>query len=523
MTNDDLEGRLARLRAEWPVDSMVDAVTARIEAEPPRRRPRRARRLAGMAASGLGLLGVLTLAWLMIASRPTTLLAAVQRGLEKANAAHLIFNGTDEKGVEHRGDAWYVKGRGVRMEEPGRVIVEDLTNQWSWRTDAGEPVVIRQRTPGFFATQLPQMMALQASPDGWKRERSPELDRDVDGRACRGYTFNAPPELFPGRPAPRAVLLADAEELVRELAVEERREDGTWRRAREVRIEYDPPIPPGKLAFGPPDGGRVIDRDEAFHGRFPLDRALHRVELGGLILAVHVVQPLVDREGFYVVSSVRGTAEFLRRHPPRRRPLNPERVDLDVAFQRIGNGMYGTSYDMVGLGDATRDGVEYGWWLIVPRRFFRLKDGRREYVRDGELGPAAGEPARLDDLPGKARIPLRATYWDPAFRDQRGALGEVSTWAEVPIPPDRDATTIEAVAARARRDLIDMGGGAAGYTLLGIAADAKPDASNGRPMSHFLPESITDADFAAAVRRGLDDLRGWDQIGDVEMSQPPPP
>ncbi|WP_165250917.1 LolA family protein [Paludisphaera soli] len=524
MTNDgrDVEDRLARLREAWPTGSMVDDVMARIAADEPRRARRRGRRLAGLAASGLGLAGAFALAWLFLAARPTTLLAAVQKGLERAGSAHLVMTARDEQGREHRADAWYVKGVGVRMETPDRTIVENGASQWSWPTVAAEPVATRRRGPGFFAIQLPQMLALQESPDGWRRERSPELDREVDGRPALGFTFSAPPEQTPGRPAPRTLVLADAEERIREIAFEERQADGTWRRAREVRIEYDAPIPPEKLAFQPPEGAKVVDLDEAFHGLHPLDRALHRVELGGLILAVHDVRPLEDREGFSVVSSVRGTPDFLAKHPPRRRPLNPETVIVEVATQNVGNRMYGGRYDLIGLATAERDGVEYGWWLVVPRRLYMVKDGRREYLPETDQ-VIGDEPGRLDAVPGKARVPLKATFRDPALRDPKGHPREVSTWAEVPIPADNPPTTIEAVAARARRDLMRMGGGDAGYTLLGIAADAKDDGSGLRPMSHFLPESVSDADFAAAARRGLDDLRKFDEVRPIRPEEMLPP
>src|SRR5258708_23691456 len=52
-TTDDLDDRLARLGAEWPVGSMVDDVMARIRPAAPRRDRRRARLCAGLAASGL--------------------------------------------------------------------------------------------------------------------------------------------------------------------------------------------------------------------------------------------------------------------------------------------------------------------------------------------------------------------------------------------------------------------------------------------------------------------------------------
>ncbi|AMV40596.1 hypothetical protein [Planctomyces sp. SH-PL62] len=526
MTDDgrDVEDRLARLREAWPAGSMVDDVMARIDAVEPRpgRGRRRARRLAGLAASGLGLAGVLALAWLILAARPTTLLAAVQKGLERAGSAHLVMTSHDDQGREHRADVWYVKGAGVRMETPDRTIVEDGDSQWSWPTNATEPVATRRRGPGFFSIQLPRMLALQENPDGWRRERSPGLDREIDGRPALGFTFSAPSGQTPGRPAPRALVMADVDERVREIAFEERQDDGTWRRAREIRIEYDPPTPPEKLAFRPPTGAKVLDLDEAFHALHPLDRALRRVELGGLILAVHDVQPLEGRQGFYVVSSVRGTPEFLAKHPPRRRPLNPETVIVEVATQNIGNMTYGGRYVLIGLATAERDGVEYAWWLVVPRRLYLVKDGRREYLPESDDG-LGDEPARLDAAPGKARVPLKATYRDPALRDPDGRPGAVSAWAEVPIPADRPPTTIEAVAARARRDLMQLGGGDAGYSLLGVAADAQADGSGLRSISGFLPETLTDADFAAAVRRGLDDLRGFDEVHIITPEEMLPP
>jgi hypothetical protein len=173
--------------------------------------------------------------------------------------------------------------------------------------------------------------------------------------------------------------------------------------------------------------------------------------------------------------------------------------------------MCGGKYDLLVLGNANREGVEFSWWVVFPRRSFLVKDGRREFLPENDTPAMPGEPGRLDDLPGKARVPLSATYWDDKHRDARGVQQTVSTWAEVPLPPDRPPATWDDVAARARRDLLVMGVGGAGW-LKGVAADTKPDGPTGRGISGFAPESISDADFAAAVRRGLDDMRGWDEV-----------
>ena len=52
-----------------------------------------------------------------------------------------------------------------------------------------------------------------------------------------------------------------------------------------------------------------------------------------------------------------------------------------------------------------------------------------------------------------------------------------------------------------------MGRNAGGAgSLLGVAAGAQGDPQTLRSLSHFAPETISDTNFAAAVRRGLDDL-----------------
>jgi outer membrane lipoprotein-sorting protein len=304
-TTDDLDGRLARLRAEWPVGSMVDDVMARIGPAPPRRAPMRRRLFAGLAASGLA--ASLGLAWLILASQPTTVLAAVQDSLNKAKSAHLTITYWNDRDAAHRSDVWYRKGEGLRVESPDQVIVEDGKTQWSWRPGPaeGEMVVLRQRSPGFFTTQLPAMLALPDVGSEWTQVRTPELDREIDGRACQGFTLSRKGTAQPADKIPiRGLVLAEKDGRIHEITVQRRRDDGSWRREREIRIEYDADFPADKLAADFPAGAKVIDRDKAFDSLYPLDRAIQKVELGGLILAVHDLQPLKDREGFYVVVGV---------------------------------------------------------------------------------------------------------------------------------------------------------------------------------------------------------------------------
>ena len=64
-------------------------------------------------------------------------------------------------------------------------------------------------------------------------------------------------------------------------------------------------------------------------------------------------------------------------------------------------------FDHIKLGGATREGVEFSWWLVVPRRFFKVKDGKRVYLPESDQSGIAGLPGRLDDLPRAAAYRCR--------------------------------------------------------------------------------------------------------------------
>jgi hypothetical protein len=187
----------------------------------------------------------------------------------------------------------------------------------------------------------------------------------------------------------------------------------------------------------------------------------------------------------------------------------------------MGNMIMGGKYDRVSLGDATREGVEYAWWLVIPRKYFKLIDGKRVYEPETDTSWVAGEPGRLDNQPGMLHVPLSATYWDEHHRDAQGAMETIMQWVEVPLPPDRSPTTIEEVASRARHDLLLMRYGGA-YSLFGIAARTKAGPNDLSPMTRFEPDQITDAEYAAAVRRGIDELRSLDKLWDPTPANAPP-
>ncbi len=528
MTSDRVEDRLERLRAEWPARSIVDTVMAEISSRPVQASARRSwlsrllrARLLAAAVAACGLFTALGLAWLLIASHPTTLLAAIQDNLGRAASAHLAITFRDEHNREYKSDIWYLRNVGLRVESPEGTIVEDGRFQWSWKDPGpgGETLVVRQPRPGFLRKSLAPMLALPDMPSFMTRDRAPELDRVIDGHACLGYIVrqtgpdpDLPPGAKPVTPHPfRLQVLAEAEGRIHEVIFQERRDDQTWRSVREIRIAYDVSVPDERVAARLPAGARVIDRDKIFEDRYPLDRAIYQIELGGLILAVHDIRPLVNRDGFYVVSSVRGTSGFLKKFPPRRRWLNTEVSELDVAMQHGSSGNLGTKYDRIVLAKASREGVDFEWWLIITRREFTVKNGQRVMLPEDDTSWRPGEPGRLDDLPGKARVLLSANYWNEKLRTPQGAMGSVEQWAEVPLPPDQGPNTVDNIAALVRRDLHIIQHVGSGV-LFGVAADTKNDPGGLKPLSFFKPDDISDAQYAAAVRRGIDDLRRLDEV-----------
>jgi hypothetical protein len=525
MTAENIEDRLARLKAEWPAGSIVDRVMSQLGTAPQSvsshrlaspRLPRRPRLVAALAASGL--IAALGLAWVLIASHPATLQAAVEQYLARAATAHLEITVWDQKGQASKSEIWYRRGEGLRAEAAEEVIVEDNQFQWSWRpgSPSGELIVLRQPRPGFFGRHLTPLLSLPDLPSFIGRDRAPELDREIAGRACRGYII-APkgpdPYLPPGATTEpfRGLVIADTDDRVHQITIQLRRKDGQWQSVRQISIAYDAPVPPERIAARLPEGAHVVDRDGSFNSLYPLERAIRRVEVGDLLFAVHDLRPIKDRDGVYVVSSVRGTPEYLRKFPPRRRWINPEVSALDVAFQMPSNGMLSGKYDRIGLATASREGVEYAWWMVIPRKPFVMKAGKPVFLPRNETSWIPGEPGRLDDPADKFWVPLSATYFDEHHKSAQGVSETVSQWVQIDLPLGREPGSFEEIAARARRDLLTMRHGGS-YALLGIAADTRGDADNLKHMSHFEPNRITDADYAAAVLRGIDDLRQLDEV-----------
>jgi hypothetical protein len=511
MTPKELEDQLRQLGTDWPVPSVTDAVMARIESRsvPPARRVSLPLRRAALLGATAALLAVAVgVACLVVLAAPTTLQAQVRGALEKAGTAHIVISALDDKGVRQRGEIWYERGRGFRAEMPDEVILDDGRQQWTWRPGSKESEqVIARRASRDAVSMITGLFQLGDAPAAWARRRAPEHDREIDGRPCHGFVVTPPtPQvvnadgsgLVPDPHPPRFVVLTDPDERIVHLE-EQRQVDGRWQAGRDVSLAYDVKVPAEKLAVNLPAGGRVIDADRALEERFPLDRALARGEADGLLFAVHELQRGPD-ETFYVVSSVRGTPEFLKQHPPRQRRLNLQVTLLDVAEQAAAAG---TDLDCnrAVLASAEADGVHYLWWLAVRRRYFTVEQGKRTPHADARS---------LELSPGKVRVPLQAIHRGASpRRDWVRVNVEASVAADQPVQPLAD------LAARTRRDalLIQQASGAA-VSLLGWARDGE--------MRPTLPDQITDVNFARQVSQQLEWLHSNDEIAEPGPGMTPP-
>jgi hypothetical protein len=144
----------------------------------------------------------------------------------------------------------------------------------------------------------------------------------------------------------------------------------------------------------------------------------------------------------------------------------------------------------VALGTTEADGVHYLWWLAARRHFFTVEDGKRT--------PHSESPS-LEVRPGTVSVPLQAFYRGR----QQSDLVNVSV--EVPLPADRQARPLAALAARARGDLLLVGQApGAGAWLYAWVKDNEM-----RPVP---PDQITEADFARGVSRQLEWSRSFDEI-----------
>lgn len=505
MSHQDLEAELVKLGQNWPAPSVADAVMCQIHRDgaPQSRRPahRRRRVLLAIAASLLAAVGISAA---LVFGTAQTLQAQVVEALKQTSAAHLVISALDEQGVPRQANIWYSHGRGFRLESSDETIVDDGKQQWTWSTrkseaDGVEPVVVRRASPGT-ASMIGEMLQLGNVPADWHRRRAEEHDREINGRACEAFVAvpPAPPVSanVAGTHALRFIVWQDASARIVRIH-QQRQSGGDWRVGRKISIDYDVAVPAEKFAADFPAKARVIDGDRALAERFPLDRALATAESGGLLFAVHEARRGED-ETWYIVSSVRGTPEYLKEHPPQRRRFNLQTTLLDVAEQPGGPGIDSLAMHRAVMATAEMDGVHYLWWLAVRRRFFTVENGVR-IPHSGMIGPPGDHPPLLEAEPGRLTVELTAHY--------RGARSqETPPRATVTVPlAERGSRSFVELAESTRRDILALG------TLKG-AVTSLLGGVQGNSVGRLDIDKATSNDIADAVGSQIKWLRDLDEF-----------
>ena len=482
MTSQNLESHLCRLAENWPVPSVVDAVMARIECvriEPAGRR--RLGRQVALVASAAALLFIVA-TWLLVFATPRTLQAQIQKALAKAGAAHIVISFLDGKDVRRQGEIWYSREFGFRAESPDEITFDDGERQLSWRPNADQDPVIVSRRPGGDAIRMvTESFQLEKIPADWNRTRAHEFDREFKGGACEAYVVTPPaPNAF------RLVVLTDGQDRIVWLE-HQRQADGKWTSGREISIEYEVPVDAGKFAANIPAGAKIVDAGGLVEELFPLEKALATSTAEGLLFAVHDVRRVDDRT-YFIMSSVRGTPEYLRRNPPKRRRLNLHTTILEVASQPEAPGN-GWDCNRATLATAESNGVHYLWWLAVERRYFSIENGERKFQ---------------DDLPGleteagRVRVPLAAIY-------RTSGSKWITTAVEVDLRGGPGQTPLVEIAGRVRRDVISIR-----QDMSAIVAMHGGLKNN--TLSHLQPDEVTDSQYARAITEQLDWLHSMDEI-----------
>ncbi len=433
MIEHHIEDKLRLLGQEWPIPTVREFVSEKVVITPQLRSSVPKRRWAMILVTG----GLATAATILIViaaqlSTPVTLYAAVQRTLRKAGRAHVLIESFD-KGARQFTEIWFDKALGVRTEHGNTIVVDDGKSNWMWNTDdAHSDGVVLRRPSSDALTIVGSMLDLSRAPPDWRKNRSPAYDQEVGEFPCKAYLIEepSPTESTKGPSSPegierRAILLIDGDEQPRQV-INQRRLDGKWSADRRITIDFDAKVDSDRFIASFPRSSRVIDVDQGLDELYPLHRALAQREVEGLLFAVHRVIPLKGGL-YYIVSSARGTPEFLKKYPPLRRRLGFNYTALDVASHNVPTGTSSNHYTMR-LFHVEWYGVEYSWWILAP-----YKGSRDALVTNGKLS-----------------IPLVANCYHPDLRDARGVLRRVATQLEVDVP----ATFVEWIdAVRAlRRD-----------------------------------------------------------------------
>lgn len=437
--------------------------------------------VTGMGALAALIALVMTGFW---TSQRQTLQAALREGLKQEQSWHVTRQFFDGEEVIV-GEIWFHRDHGLRTEAMGQVTVDNGTKSYTWSTRRDSTVLLRPSMDGI--AMVVEMCDISRIPKDWKKRREPQLDQEVAGDRCQAYVLDRESDPAGSDIEERLVALVDVVDRLRRI-VQQRLLGSEWERQSQVTIDYGRQIAASVFEADYPKDAKLVDVQAALEGRFPSAEAVATKEKDGLLFAVHDVV-LIDEGCWYVVSSVRGTAEYLEKYPPTKRRFNLNYTAQDVAWQMGTHGSVGNTLQLF-MFKMEWQGVEYLWRLVVRRDLAPPNNGAE---------------------PGKVRLPLVANHIHPDRRDARGV--QLSTRLELDVPIGKQAkSTLEEVIAKARIDMKLVS------TVFGESGSLSVGGSIKDSVLQFTSfDEITDEAYA----RELAKARWQVQTGDFSGVDPP--
>lgn len=487
----EVEQTLERLGQAWPAnESLVDRVLQGLESQPaPSPLPERP---AWLQSSWLRRAVVMVTAVAVVIvvgvlMRPDhSLYAQVRNAVRQAKTFQMTITSpaNGDKAAELIQGLWYERGVGFRQEFPGEIMVGDTRG--TWRFLKGAKLAIQSK--GNSINELMNRIIdteVGRQLEAAKYERHPAGDQTIEGQPCQAYWLTkVEPQIDQKVKEGKLrllLLLDDKSRAIRIIAEVLSGEQWVAQVVHDCR--YDLPIDHAKFEprFG--DGVRLVDADAAFGEFADPDKALYREERAGLIFAIHQARRFEG--GLFVMSSVRGTDETLKKYPLTQRRLGPTRIIVDgPATHYRGSQEPDDPGLSVELASMDYQGIHARWWVLVPF----TKGGDKLYERGAT----------------RVKIPVGITpnggeYGKAKFADAQGVIHHLTWDVEFDVSVPATLPTLDEITRDTYAD----------FVVLDAVVPFKYLNMGHRGMTPAWtndPSKIAATDFMAAA---ADDIRWW--------------
>jgi hypothetical protein len=483
----NVEEVLARMGQDWPAgDSLVEGVLRGLERVPRRPGPKRVRRWVLRSVPAIAASVVALFVFWSVLKSGATVYAQARDAVHRARTFQMIVRtmADGEKPEEPVLTVSYERGIGFREEGPTEVLFGNPEGWWRYSKHA--KLAIRSKGDGL-AALVDRALDDSGGTVGKDVEYAPYAagDQIVDGRPCHAFLRTKVGDQWDRAlkaRGERMVLLLDDQSRVARIVTEARSQD-RWVARIISDWKYD--IPLDRSLFQPrfPADVRVVDAAAAFERYVDLDKAIYREERQGLWYAIHHAER-IENGGLFVVSSVRGTDDTLKKYPLTRRRLQPGMIFVDgPAHQYRGSQDPRVPGNVVDLAAVDHDGINVSWWVLIPH---------------AHVGDAPFEVG-----PGRVKIPVGITptggaYGKAILADAAGVLQPLTWDVELAMAQPKPLPSLDAIARQVYADVDALEGVPFKFLNLG---------NRGLSMSQWSDlKKISVAQFTAAV---ADDVRWW--------------